>query len=136
MRGRERFPCTTDPNAKLTGIHVPVRVEPKVYFAAERTFLSWLEFSVLLGGIATTLLNFGGDDAVSFRAAFAFVLIACAALLYSGGLYLWRVTMIRRRRAVRYHDKVGPTALCAGLLVALVLNFGLRIGRDGWFEGG
>jgi hypothetical protein len=23
-------------------IHVPVRVEPKVYFAAERTFLSWV----------------------------------------------------------------------------------------------
>lgn len=25
-------------------IHVPVRVEPKVYFAAERTFLSWVSF--------------------------------------------------------------------------------------------
>lgn len=25
-------------------IHVPVRVEPKVYFAAERTFLSWVRF--------------------------------------------------------------------------------------------
>lgn len=40
-------------------IHVPVRVEPKVYFAAERTFLSWLEFSIILGSIAATLLNFG-----------------------------------------------------------------------------
>lgn len=40
-------------------IHVPVRVEPKVFFAAERTFLSWLEFSIILGSIAATLLNFG-----------------------------------------------------------------------------
>ncbi|OAA48663.1 vacuolar transporter chaperone 4 [Metarhizium rileyi] len=27
-------------------IYVPVRVEPKVYFAAERTFLGWLEYSI------------------------------------------------------------------------------------------
>lgn len=27
-------------------IHVPVRVEPKVYFAAERTFLSWVRYSI------------------------------------------------------------------------------------------
>lgn len=28
-------------------IHVPVRVEPKVYFAAERTFLSWVSWEML-----------------------------------------------------------------------------------------
>jgi SPX domain protein involved in polyphosphate accumulation len=39
-------------------IHVPVRVEPKVALATERTFLSWLEFSIVLGGIAGALLNF------------------------------------------------------------------------------
>ncbi|KAL8971868.1 MAG: hypothetical protein Q9183_000839 [Haloplaca sp. 2 TL-2023] len=41
-------------------IHVPVRVEPKVHFAAERTFLSWLEFAIFIGAMAGTLLNFGG----------------------------------------------------------------------------
>ncbi|KAL9126466.1 MAG: hypothetical protein Q9217_004487 [Psora testacea] len=54
-------------------IHVPVRVEPKVYFAAERTFLSWLEFSIILGSIAGTLLNFG--DILSMWAAIAFTMI-------------------------------------------------------------
>ena len=39
-------------------IHVPVRVEPKVALSTERTFLSWLEFSIVLGGIAGALLNF------------------------------------------------------------------------------
>ena len=29
-------------------IYVPVRVEPKVYFAAERTFLSWVSFEPCL----------------------------------------------------------------------------------------
>ncbi|KAG0282544.1 vacuolar transporter chaperone, partial [Linnemannia gamsii] len=36
-----------------------VRMEPKVFFANERTFLNWLQFSVLLGSISLTLLNFG-----------------------------------------------------------------------------
>lgn len=52
------------------------------------------------------------------------------------GLYLWRVEKIRNRRAVRYHDKYGPTVLCLGLLVAVVISFGLRFGNpDGWKGG-
>jgi len=42
-------------------IALPVRVEPKVSFANERTFLSWLHFTVVLGGLAVGLLNFGDN---------------------------------------------------------------------------
>ncbi|KAG0136894.1 putative vacuolar transporter chaperone (Vtc4) [Tuber indicum] len=108
-------------------IFVPVRVEPKVYFAAERTFLSWFEFSVYLGAIAGTLLNFG--DRLSIYSAWGFTIVAILALLYSMGLYLWRVDKISKRRAVRYHDKYGPTALCGLLLVAVGLNFWFRYGE-------
>ncbi|KAF2457631.1 VTC domain-containing protein [Lineolata rhizophorae] len=113
-------------------IHVPVRVEPKVYFAAERTFLSWLEFSIILGSIAATLLNFG--DAVSLISAWAFTIVACVSLFYSLFLYLWRAKMIRLRRAVQYHDRWGPSALCLGLLVAVAISFGFRLTYGG--EGG
>ena len=120
-------------------IHVPVRVEPKVYFAAERTFLSWLEFSIIIGSIAATLLNFG--DSISLYSAWGFTFVAVAALVYSCVMYALRVQMIRSRRASigRYYDKYGTTALCAGLLAATVLSFVLRIKQDGWFrqiEGG
>jgi len=40
-------------------IALPIRVEPKIAFANERTFLSWLHFTVVLGGLAVGLLNFG-----------------------------------------------------------------------------
>ncbi|KAI4133940.1 MAG: hypothetical protein LQ341_006105, partial [Variospora aurantia] len=110
-------------------IHVPVRVEPKVHFAVERTFLSWLEFSIFIGAMAGTLLNFGGEAA--FWAALGFTVVAVASLCYSLGLYLWRVKMIKRRRAVRYHDPWGPTVLCAGLAVATVVNFVLVVKGDG-----
>merc|ERR1711939_141336 len=70
-------------------IHVPVRIEPKVSLATERTFLSWLEFSIIIGSIAATLLNFG--DKISLYSAIAFTIVACCALFYSLTLYLWRV---------------------------------------------
>ncbi|KAI4151766.1 MAG: hypothetical protein L6R39_001955 [Caloplaca ligustica] len=110
-------------------IHVPVRVEPKVHFAAERTFLSWLEFSIFIGAMAGTLLNFGGQ--ATFWAALGFTVVAVASLCYSLGLYLWRVRMIRGRRAVRYHDPWGPSVLCLGLAVAVAVNFGLVLRKGG-----
>lgn len=115
-------------------IHVPVRVEPKVYFANERTFLSWLEFSIILGSIAATLLNFGDD--VSLISAWGFTVVASIALLYSVGIYYLRVQMIRKRRATisRYYDKYGPTFLCLGLFAATIVNFVFKIREDGWFQ--
>lgn len=113
-------------------IHVPVRVEPKVHFATERTFLSWLEFSIILGTIAATLLNFG--DALSIASAWGFTAVACLSLFYSMASYLWRIDKIHKRRAVKYHDKYGPTALCVGLFVAVAVSFGLRL-RYGGQEG-
>lgn len=104
-------------------IHVPVRVEPKVYFAAERTFLSWLEYSIYIGTIAATLLNFGSKPTtMSFVAAGVFSLVAILSLIYSVVTYLYRSQAIRTRRAIKYHDKYGPTILCAALFVAIVLN--------------
>ncbi|KAL2374703.1 hypothetical protein RJ035_002094 [Blastomyces gilchristii] len=113
-------------------IHVPVRVEPKVYFAAERTFLSWLEFSIILGSIAAALLNFGRDT-VTLASSWAFTVLACLSLMYSLLLYMWRVDKIRKRRDVKhvYHEKWGPTVLCVGLLVAVCINFGLRVRSGG-----
>lgn len=107
-----------------------MRVEPKVYFAAERTFLSWLEFAIFLSTIAATLLNFG-TDAISLGSAWAFTALACLALVYSFLLYMWRVDKIRKHRDVKnvYYEKWGPTVLCLGILVSVVLNFGLRF-RD------
>ncbi|EXJ72671.1 uncharacterized protein A1O5_03817 [Cladophialophora psammophila CBS 110553] len=115
-------------------IHVPVRVEPKVYFAAERTFLSWLEFSIIIGSIAAALLNFG--DNVSLISAWGFTIVACAALIYSVIIYYLRVQMIRKRRAnvSRYYDKYGTTALCLGLLAATAVTFVFRIKENGWFQ--
>lgn len=111
-------------------IYVPVRVEPKVYFAAERTFLAWLEFSIYVGAIAATLLNFGNKPtSISFVAAGVFTLVAVLALCYSVGIYLYRSEGIRERRVIKYYDKIGPSVLCGAFFVGVALNFAFE-GQD------
>lgn len=103
-----------------------------------------LEFSIFLSTIATTLLNFSfpstfspsvllssssfptspaapsyPSTSFSTLPSLAFTLLAILALLYSAGIYYHRVRMLRLRRAVRYHDKWGPSVLCLGLAVGL-----------------
>ncbi|KAL6867844.1 VTC domain-containing protein [Trichoderma novae-zelandiae] len=105
-------------------IYVPVRVEPKVYFAAERTFLGWIEYSIYIGTIATTLLNFGDHPTpTAFWIAGIFTLLAILSLLYSVGIYFYRSRSIRNRKAARYYDRWGPSALCIALFVAAGFNF-------------
>ncbi|KAK5663320.1 hypothetical protein OQA88_3748 [Cercophora sp. LCS_1] len=106
-------------------IYVPVRVEPKVYFAAERTFLGWLEYSIYIGTIAVTLLNFSTKQGSrpSFVAAGAFTLLAILSLCYAVAIYLYRSQAIRTRRVAKFYDKLGPSILCAALFVAVALNF-------------
>lgn len=106
---------------------VPVRVEPKVYFATERTFLAWLEISIVLSAIAGGLVNFGNDMAVT--ASIGFFIVAVLAIVYSIVLYLWRVQQIRRKRAVRYDDQFGPTVICVAIAAATGVNFFLQATR-------
>lgn len=38
----------------------PMRIEPKTFFANERTFLSWLHMAITVGSISAALLGFAG----------------------------------------------------------------------------
>ncbi|KAJ2862659.1 GTPase regulator Nrf1 [Coemansia erecta] len=105
-------------------IAVPVRVEPKVFFANERTFLSWLNFAIVLGSLALGLLNFG--DRTGKIAGAAFTLIAMFVMVYALMLFQWRAERIRQRDAGPYDDRRGPTVLVAVLICAILINFYLR----------
>ncbi|CAJ0761871.1 8730_t:CDS:10 [Entrophospora sp. SA101] len=113
-------------------IAIPVRIEPKVFFANERTFLSWLHFTILLGGMALGLLNFGDD--VAQISSFLFTAIAMMIMLYALGTFLWRARMIRRRSPGPYEDRVGPTFICATLMAAIITNFWLKFSSNKAFK--
>ncbi|KAG8912511.1 vacuolar transporter chaperone, partial [Tulasnella sp. 417] len=112
-------------------IAVAVRIEPKVIFATERTFLKWLEITVLIGSIATTLLNFNdGHDRTGLICASIFTLAALVAILYSCIIFVRRALALRKREGVVtgvYYDKWGPTILCLILGGAIVTNVGMRM---------
>ncbi|RPD74979.1 SPX-domain-containing protein [Lentinus tigrinus ALCF2SS1-7] len=110
-------------------IAVPVRIEPKVYFAAERTFFKWLHFGIYIGTIATTLLNFiPPEDTVGLISAWIFTGVALVAILYSAVIFVYRSWHLRHRRAEGlYFDRFGPTALSVILVGAIATNIALRI---------
>ncbi|KDN34843.1 hypothetical protein RSAG8_12075, partial [Rhizoctonia solani AG-8 WAC10335] len=114
-------------------IAVPVRVEPKVYFANERTFLKWLQFGVLVGTVATTLLNFSkpGDN-VAFYSAICFTFASLLAIAYAGVIFVIRALKLRAHEVSEwYYDRYGPTVLSVVLLASIITNLGMRLAEDG-----
>ncbi|KAI7831596.1 VTC domain-containing protein [Gamsiella multidivaricata] len=100
----------------------PVRMEPKVFFANERTFLNWLQFSVLLGSISLTLLNFG--NYMTRVCGAVLTVITLLAMLYALGIFHVRLSNILSTKPNRqFHDRWGPTVLCVFLFGAYFLNF-------------
>ncbi|KAL9098957.1 MAG: hypothetical protein Q9163_005476 [Psora crenata] len=114
---------STSPGKRIA---LPTRVEPKVFFANERTFLSWLNFAVLLGGLGVGLLNFGRDNVGRLCAAL-FTSVAMAAMLYALATFHWRARSIRLRGHAGFDDRYGPTVLALALAAAVVVNLILRL---------
>ncbi|CCH59486.1 hypothetical protein TBLA_0B06640 [Henningerozyma blattae CBS 6284] len=102
-------------------ICVPVRVEPKVYFATERTFLSWLSVAILLGGVSTTLLTYG--TRVTMLASIGFFLTSLFTIGHSTYKYATRVVDIRLKRAVNYEDSKGPAFICTFMILSMIFSF-------------
>lgn len=121
---------------------VRTRVEPKTFFANERTFLAWLQISVLVmltsmsllggslagGGItgASTSGSSGcpSGDHRCLAMKIAGAIIAPVALLfmcYALFMYRKRTVQILRRQTVRYDDQTGPVLL-VGILIAVMLT--------------
>ncbi|KAI8883937.1 hypothetical protein K501DRAFT_248665 [Backusella circina FSU 941] len=99
-------------------------VEPKTFFANERTFIHWLHFAATLLSVALTLMNFG--DSINKTVGAVFFGIAMVMSIYAFGYNRWRAHRISNKPHLRYDDIYGPFVLCIVLLGALSLNFGLR----------
>ncbi|ODQ57352.1 hypothetical protein WICANDRAFT_35773 [Wickerhamomyces anomalus NRRL Y-366-8] len=106
-------------------ICVPVRVEPKVYFATERTFLSWISIALILSATTTSLLTYG--DKVSLAASVGFFITTVLTIIYASIMYVWRVINIRSKVAAHYDDKYGPTGICVCLALSVFFTFLFRI---------
>jgi len=107
-------------------IATPIRVEAKVWFANERTWISYLNVAILLGTLAAALFN-ASHDALARNLAYTYALISLGVLLYGYILYQKRVTLIRRRDPGHFDAIVGPILICTALFVAVLTNFIIRV---------
>jgi len=83
---------------------------------------------VLLGAVSIGLLNFiPPGDTVGIFSAGCFTVTALIAIAYSGFMYIYRIKKMQQRKAIDYHDKWGPTALCVSLLASILVNLVLRL---------
>ncbi|KXS16853.1 SPX-domain-containing protein [Gonapodya prolifera JEL478] len=105
-------------------VAIPVRIEPKVYFANERTLLDWLSFSTVIGGLALGLLNFA--DPIGQTMGMLFTVVTLGIMWYAVGIYMWRLKKIQSRDPSPYDDRMGPALLVVCLFVCLFTNFYLR----------
>ncbi|KAI3393362.1 hypothetical protein diail_4400 [Diaporthe ilicicola] len=101
----------------------PLKVEPKVWLANERTFMKWQHICMLLGGLAVALYTAAGQNMLAL--AFGIVYLAIAA--FAGGwgwlMHRTRRQMIMDRSGRDFDNLVGPVVVSFALVAALVLNF-------------
>ena len=119
---------------------VRTRVEPKTFFANERTFLQWINVSVLVMFLALSLLSGSAipglgsgmsstcdtDDGKCLAGKMSGAIIATVALSFMGyALYMYkkRTLQILRRETVRYDDQRGPVVLVVILLLAMTISY-------------
>jgi hypothetical protein len=106
----------------------PVRVEAKVWLANQRTFIKWQHVTVLLASLSLGLYNAAGKDNDIARAlAVIYTAFAIFAGCWGYGIYMWRSNLIRKRSPKDFDNRFGPVIICAGLALALILNFVFKV---------
>ena len=122
---------------------VRTRIEPKTFFANERTFLSWLQVSVivifmafsLMDGSSVGLVGLGGkkekgDESRLHASQVSGALLAPIGIAFMGyALYMhkMRTMQILRRETVRFDDQRGPIMIVCGLGFACVIAYGISL---------
>ncbi len=84
------------------------KIEPKTYFANERTYLQWFNAASLLGSVSLGLIGFSSSARV---VGLIFMPISIGLLLYALYMYQKRLKNIEEKRADGFHDPYGPTCV-------------------------
>lgn len=104
----------------------PLKIEPKVWLANERTFNRWLHVTTLLSSL-TFIVYSSATKSNSFAIAEVLAYFYFALTLFSGvwGYYIFqkRREIIIERSEKHLDNIVGPIIVAGGLILALIVNF-------------
>lgn len=119
-------------NNYAEGIVAPTsiqKIEPKVFFANERTYLHWLHYGVVLSSVASGILAFAEETGQTWGEWYALCLlpVSLGFCVYALHTYLWRADQIRSRIPARWDDPIGPLILGSAVALVLSINFFTKI---------
>jgi len=110
---------TALPAFKPKPLKVPVKIEPKTFFANERTFLQWINTVVIMAVVSTSFVSFG--NAAAQQVGLILVVISLLFAFYALIVFHWRRRAIRARDVTTaYDDQFGPALLVVLLTVGMV----------------
>ncbi|KAL6454526.1 VTC2 Vacuolar transporter chaperone 2 [Candida maltosa Xu316] len=115
----------TEPQVWLKNLG-PIKIEPKVWLANERTFNRWLHVTTLLSSL--TFIIYSSTKDSNFEGLSTYLAYFYFALIIFSGLWAYYVFMQRRNIILERSDKpmdnsIGPLIVAFGLIVALTVNF-------------
>lgn len=100
-------------NKQVDTLEGAKKVDPKLFFANERTFLKWMNVSIWVAGISIGLSSIGGTLSASLQSlsSLFFLAIAIVIVCYSMFQYGKRSLMIVKRLPGPYEDRWGPIVI-------------------------
>mmetsp|Transcript_16662 Transcript_16662/g.39888 ORF Transcript_16662/g.39888 Transcript_16662/m.39888 type:complete len:245 (-) Transcript_16662:274-1008(-) len=106
----------------------PLKVEPKVHFGNERTFLAWLHVVTLLAAGSMTIVSYSKDESI-VNQLYGIVLlpVSVAFLFYALLQYLRRAHLINNRQPGPYIDVAGPTTLTIIVMATIIVQFCMKL---------
>jgi len=106
-----------------------MKVEPKTFFANERTFIQWASFCVVIQTIGVAFVGFSspgeGRSGAARIGGEIYLMIAFLFLLYSLYNFRSRSFRIQNQEHGNYDDFYGPFLLVLCLSVACIVNLSL-----------
>lgn len=99
-----------------------VRVEPKTYFAAERTFIQWISAALLLITISALLFSLSETQNAEGPRFNGLILIFVATFVtvYALIVYFRRLFLMKNRKTYGYTDHFAPVILTVAVLAGII----------------
>lgn len=114
LKGKKEPTATIAPRS-------PARVEPKSFFANERTFIQWISAALLLMGVGE-LLFVSARESVSRSALvagnFLFV-VALVVVIYAVALFYRRLFLMTNAKPYGYSDVIGPSFFAVFIITGM-----------------
>ena len=106
----------------MTVVLAPLRLDARVWFANERTFLSWMGISSILTTFAGGLTVISEGSATQTTSVLVLTAASLIFVLYATHMHYHRAHQLRRRCVSAYEDRRGATLLFVVMTVAVLAN--------------